>query len=124
MTPDERTDATLRELLARRPRPSLPADLAVGVLRRLAEAERSAQPRDVARARGGARVVMAVYWLCAAVACASVLARLPLPSWAVPALWGLAVLAVPVGFAVTLWPESARAWLSAGLRPLAPPLEH
>lgn len=123
MTPDEKTDAALRDLLLRRKRPEPPLDLAGHVMRRVAEQEQEAERRVASRPSAVARVVLSAYWLSAAAACISILERAPLPAWAAPSLWGLAVLAVPVSFAAALWPGSARAWLAAGVRPLAPPLE-
>jgi hypothetical protein len=88
------------------------------VLRRLAERERE---RD-ARRRGWVRAVLVAYWLAAALGTLWLLSRLPWPTWAGPVAWALAVAAVPALFAASLWPERARAWLRALLRPLAPPL--
>ncbi|MFI4946344.1 MAG: hypothetical protein ACHP85_23910 [Burkholderiales bacterium] len=115
---DERTNDWLRRSLAGHRRPALAPGSSTRVLRRLAERKRE---RD-GRRRGWVRAVLLAYWVAAAFGTVWLLARLPWPDWTSPIAWALAVAAVPAAFAVSLWPERARAWLLALLRPLAPPL--
>ncbi len=117
--PEDETDAAVRGLLSRYPRPALAADLASGVLRRVREHE-TAQERQ---RRAGARLLLGAYWLAAALASAWVLARLPWPASVAPIVWGLAVAGVPIAYAIALFPERARACLALGIRPLLPPLQ-
>jgi hypothetical protein len=117
--PDERTDHWLRRNLAGHRPPELDPALGARVLRRLAEAEREQD----ARRRAGARAVLATYWLAAALATLWLVARLPWPAWAAPVAQGLAVAAVPAGFAAALWPGHVREWLLLCVRPLLPPGE-
>ena len=116
---EDMTDAAIRRLLSRHPRPVLTADFSSGVLRRVREHE---TVRERQR-RAGARLLLGAYWLAAALASAWILVRLPWPEWAAPVAWGLAVAGAPVAYAIALFPERARACLALGVRPLLPPLE-
>jgi hypothetical protein len=75
--------------------------------------------RTPARSRG-ARVLLGAYWATAALSCACIVGRNPLPEWGITLLLALAVALTPLAYAATLWPRQARAWLRAALRPLAP----
>lgn len=87
------------------------------MLLRLAERERELDSRH----RAGARLWLGAYWLAAALGTLWVLTRLPWPDGAGSVAWGVAVLAVPAGFMVSLWPEQARECLQLCARPLLPP---
>ena len=79
--------------------------------------------RDGGRPHLSTRVALALYWLGAALASAWILRDASALPW-VTALAGLAaLLLVPVGFAIALWPGRARLWLLYGLAPLAPRVE-
>ena len=113
--PDEKADAAIRGLLSRYPRPALGSDFSSGVLRRVSEHEREGvRQRHVA-----ARLLLGAYWLAATLASVWILARLPWPEWAAPVAWGVALVVSPIGYAVALFPERARA--SACPRPPAAP---
>lgn len=116
---EDMTDAAIRRLLSRYPRPALTSDLSSGVLQRVGEHERAWERQR----RAGARLLLGAYWLAAALASAWILVRLPWPEWAAPVAWGLAVAGAPVAYAIALFPERARACLALGVRPLVPPLE-
>ncbi len=117
--PEDKADGAIRGLLSRYPRPALGSDFSRGVLRRVAEREREREQKR----RVGARLLLCAYWLAATLVCVWILARLPWPEWAAPVAWGVAVVASPIGYALALFPERARAWLAIGIRPLLPPLE-
>jgi hypothetical protein len=117
--PEDETDAAIRGLLSCYPRPALGSDFWSGVLRRVSERERVLEQQR----RAGARLALGAYWLAATLASVWILARLPWPEWAAPVAWGVAVVVAPVGYAIALFPERARAWLALGIRPLLPPLE-
>lgn len=112
---DARLESYLRAELARHPRPVVASGLATRVVVRVAERDRLLRPRP-----RRARVLLGAYWLATALACASILARTPLPDWGASILLGLAVVLAPLGYAAALWPAQARAWLTAALRPIAP----
>jgi hypothetical protein len=116
---EERNDAAYRRLLSRYPRPALTTDFADGVLRRVREHERARERQR----HLGARLVLGAYWLAAALASAWLLARTAWPEWVGPVAWGLAMAGAPLAYAITLFPERARACLALGTRPLLPPLE-
>ena len=46
---------------------------------------------------------MIAYWLAALSASAGILRQGPLPEWASAMLWLVALLLVPVGYAIALW---------------------
>lgn len=116
---DERTGDWLRRNLAGHAAPGPDPALGARVLRRLAERERERE----ARRSAGARAVLAAYWLAWSLGTLWLVARLPWPAWAGPVALGVAVAAVPAGFAVALWPGQAREWLLVCVRPLLPPGE-
>jgi hypothetical protein len=102
---EERSVAAIRHVLSRYPRPELTADFSSGVVDRVRERERALQQER----RPSARLVLGAYWLAAALASAWILVRLPLPEWIAPVVWGLGLVAVPVMYAIALFPERAGA---------------
>ena len=89
----------IRRLLADRPRPRLSEDFSYELMRRL----RRQQQAHARQGGVGARLVLGGYWLAALVASAWILRQEPLPGWTVAALWAVALVLVPAGYAVVLW---------------------
>ena len=108
----DRTDEILRRTFTSLPRPHCAPELAAEVSRRIDE--------RVPGAREGvaARLVLAAYWLLAAIATAWICRGLAWTGWPLMALWAGACLVVPLGYAVTLWPRGAVLWTSLILAPL------
>jgi hypothetical protein len=113
MTMDDRIDELLRQTLSAIERPQSSPGFADEVLRCVAA--RPADPRPGGRA---ARLLMAAYWLASGAGVLWLLWRLPAPAWGPTAAAAVAVVLVPAGFALYLWPASAASWLVLLLRPL------
>jgi hypothetical protein len=108
------TEEILRRTFAALPRPQCSVRLAADVSRMVT----TRQPPDPQRGRVGPRVVIAGYWLLAALASASICRGLSWPGWSTTALWALACLIVPLAYAATLWPRHAVSWTRVFLAPL------
>jgi hypothetical protein len=66
----------------------------------------SPRPLGAAPRRPKSSLVLATYWLGAGAATLSILWSVPWPSWAAAVAWGVALAAVPVGYAAFLWPRA------------------
>src|SRR5512135_1114955 len=109
---EDPTEQLISRSLGRRPPPRLGPTFGEDVLRRVAIAERAAREPEWARAR---RRLAPAIWLLAAAASVAVLAKVEWSS----ASWALALVAVPLAYSATLWPDSFLVLLALCGGPLA-----
>lgn len=97
----------LRDAFSRCPRRQPPPTLAEDVL----DLVSARQPVRVHRCRM-TRVVLTAHWTVAASASCWVLWSIPWPLWTMTIAWGAAWLAIPLVYAVSLWPHRVLAWIA------------